>query len=295
MNRHRLIFAVLLCLGAAGGQTATAPSQLGPHSGAGRGCLACHVPHQSRASIASEDETALIAQDLTPVLANLDGAAVSAPVQKTSGVQICLSCHDGVIAQAAMMQPTTFEQQIGETAATSSADIATLSETSSTTAGEHPVGVTATLGSVGVAKFFRVAKGGCTWNGVASDCLKTAASANAYRDFLVNYGAPSITSNGYSSPVEMPDENPEHAYVVCTTCHAVHTMTEFTANIDAPIAGSATGTYVTTSYVAAPYNPAANGGMSKSSSATQFCRQCHFDGPGGANEADGIKNVQTQF
>jgi len=81
--------------------------------------------------------------------------------------------------------------------------------------------------------------------------------------------------------------------VVCTTCHTPHSMYTFSGNVR----GAATsGTYPSYFFVAAPYNPGApipDG--TKASSATQFCRQCHFTGAGGSNEGSGIMTVDTQF
>jgi hypothetical protein len=62
-----------------------------------------------------------------------------------------------------------------------------------------------------------------------------------------------------------------------------------------PIATNVTGTFPTYFFIAAPYNPGADtANGTKASSATQFCRQCHFSGPGGANEASGI-SIPTAF
>jgi hypothetical protein len=36
-------------------------------------------------------------------------------------------------------------------------------------------------------------------------------------------------------------------------------------------------------------------GGTKASSATQFCRQCHFTGAGGSNEGSNILGVDTAF
>jgi hypothetical protein len=63
-------------------------------------------------------------------------------------------------------------------------------------------------------------------------------------------------------------------------------------------AGGTKGTYPSYFFVAAPYNPGAPVGgtvVGKASSATQFCRQCHFTGAGGSNEGSGILTVTTQF
>ena len=41
--------------------------------------------------------------------------------------------------------------------------------------------------------------------------------------------------------------------------------------------------------------PGRNPGRNQASSATQFCRQCHFTGAGGANEGSGIMGITTKW
>jgi hypothetical protein len=66
-----------------------------------------------------------------------------------------------------------------------------------------------------------------------------------------------------------------------------------------PFSGTAAGvkgTYPTYFFITAPYNPGAPvTNPTTASSATQFCRQCHFTGAGGSNEGSGIMTVTTQF
>jgi len=63
----------------------------------------------------------------------------------------------------------------------------------------------------------------------------------------------------------------------------------------AKLNGVSMGTVPTFFFIAAPYNAGADtANGTKASSATQFCRQCHFSGPGGANEASGI-SIPTAF
>jgi hypothetical protein len=108
---------------------------------------------------------------------------------------------------------------------------------------------------------------------------------------------PLYLAGGRANPLILPTTNAGDAYVVCTTCHTPHTMYVFSGN--AGVNGAvATGTQVLPSYffIAAPYNTAApipDG--TKASSATQFCRQCHFTGAGGSNEGSGINNVRTAY
>jgi len=83
--------------------------------------------------------------------------------------------------------------------------------------------------------------------------------------------------------------------VLCTTCHTPHSMYIASANADAPIEGQAKGTYPSYFFIAAPYNPGSNPTAQQASSATQFCRQCHYSGAGGSNEASGILSVTTAF
>ncbi len=221
--------------------------------------------------------------------------------EEVLGIMTCLSCHDGNIAKGAMMTGKSYEQAMGILPPNTYGPnpIPTLLGNDGTAAGnynnDHPVGPMASLGAVGVASNFTYTVGGCTWHGVASDCLKVSATATNYQNFVNHYGAPSIISNGHGSPVVLPDNNPADAYVVCTTCHTPHSMYTTSANADAPIAGQPKGTYPTYFFVAAPYNPGSKPNAQQASSATQFCRQCHFQGAGGANEASGINSVTTVF
>jgi cytochrome c553 len=88
----------------------------------------------------------------------------------------------------------------------------------------------------------------------------------------------------------------DQAYVVCTTCHTPHNTNTFSANTSNPIAGLSSGTFTSFFFIDAPYNPGANtANGTKASSATQFCRQCHFTGEGGSNEGSGIMMIATAF
>ncbi len=219
---------------------------------------------------------------------------------EVTGIMMCLSCHDGNVAKGAMMTNASYEQKLGLLPANAygPATIPTLLGNDGSTAGnynnDHPIGPDANLGAVGVAGNFYFVAGGCSRGTV--DCLKVKATAASYQAFVNHYGAPNIITNGHGSPVVIVDSAPQKSFVVCTTCHTPHSMYVFKSSSDAPIAGDGGSTvYPSYFFIAAPYNPGATISTGQASSATQFCRQCHFTGAGGANESSGILGVTTAF
>ncbi len=325
-----LCVAVFSCLAAAQtytqGSGITGIDKLGAHQNGGRGCTGCHAPHSggrggggnaAANALAFNDpysgDIALFGQDLTPLYGQALGfgnngeftenlpaalAAYSTEQQANlTGVAFCLACHDGNIAKGGMMTGISYEKQnnLLPVNVYGPNPIPTLLGNDGSTPGnyqnDHPVGPAANLGSVGVAKWFQ-------WDAVNNKVVPNPAANNystQYGLFVTHYGTPSFTGRG---AVVMPDgqTNPSLAYVVCTTCHTPHTMYIASASSSNPINGATTGNYPTYFFLVGPYNPGApvaNG--THASSATQFCRQCHFSGAGGANESVGITTVTTAF
>jgi hypothetical protein len=313
------------------GNGITGVDKLGAHQNGGRGCTGCHAPHSGAFGAGGNATTgqtvdktnagnyALWGQDLGPLYGyvlnqgdNVSGgqqfvttlpassAFFSFP-EEIAGIMTCLSCHDGNIAKGAMMTNKSYEQAAsllppgvyGPNA------IPTLLGNDGTAAGnyynDHPIGSQANLGNVGVASKLQYLATGCTFHGTPSPCLKDAATDPNFTTFVQHYGLPSITSNGHSSPVVLPTINPSDAYLTCTTCHTPHSMYIASANADAPINNLPKGTYPSFFFIAAPYNMGSHPTPQQASSATQFCRQCHYSGAGGANEASGILSVTTAF
>jgi len=305
--------------------------KLGAHQNGGRGCTGCHAPHSGAfgaggngingivLDTANAGNAYLWGQDLGPLYGytitqgdNFQGGARFVTTLPTSAqfasmpdeisdIMTCLSCHDGNIAKGAMMTNKSYEQAAGllPPGLYGPGAIPTLLGNDGTTAGnyfnDHPIGPQATLGAVGVASNLIYTVGGCTWHGVASDCLKPDTTKTNFMVFVSHYGLPSITSNGHGSPVALPDNNPANAYLTCGTCHTPHSMYIASANADAPIAGFTSGNFPSYFFVAAPYNMGSKPSSTQASSATQFCRQCHYSGAGGSNEASGILTVTTAF
>lgn len=329
MKNKYLSGLVLVVAGCAAAQTYTLSGavnnadKLGAHQNGGRGCVGCHAPHSGEFGSAVSREivdrqnagnSALWGQDLGPLYGivinqgDLTGHGsfqtvlpassqfVNSP-EEVTGIMLCLSCHDGNIGKNSMMTNVSYEQAAGLLPGDvyGPNPIPTLLGNDGTPKGnyynDHPVGPQATLGAVGVAEHFIYAVGGCRFG----DCLRISSTSASYQSFANHYGAPNIISNGHSSPVALPDNNPAHAYVLCTTCHDPHSMNVADVDPDAPIAQQSTGTHTTYFFIAAPYNPAAKPNAGQTSSTTQFCRQCHFSGTNGSNEASGIMNVSTAF
>jgi len=303
--------------------------KLGAHQNGGKGCVGCHAPHSGARGNGGNAATgggpvtdpntggyALWGEDLGPLynqsfgFGDTGGYVITFPADSisnehvTTGVMMCLSCHDGNIAKGAMMTNQAYEQSAGLLPAGlyGPNPIPTLLGNDGTAAGnywnDHPIGPSATLGALGQAANFVYDNGtNCT---AASPCLQPNPAKPNYIAFINHYGSFQVTqkttaypSGARAQPMVLPTNNPADAYVVCTTCHTPHSMYTFSG-----VAGgqAASGTYPTYFFIAAPYNPGApipNG--TKASSATQFCRQCHFTGAGGANEGSGILSVTTQY
>jgi hypothetical protein len=294
--------------------------KLGAHQNGGRGCVGCHAPHSGArgnggnavaGGAVTDPETGnetLWGEDIGPLYnqtltfaggyqASFGAKFSGTPERMVTGVMYCLSCHDGNIAKGAMMQNASFEQAAGllPTGVYGAGKIPTLLGNDGTAAGnylnDHPIGPAANLGSLPIANYF------------ALDANKTrlvkAATPNAnYEQFITNYGAPltvgARTGAGFVVESTMADQ--KAAYVVCTTCHTPHTMYTASAGSTNPIATYTSGVFPTYFFIAAPYNPGAPvSSGTQASSATQFCRQCHFTGAGGSNESAGIMNVTTAF
>lgn len=309
------------------GSGITGIDKLGAHQNGGRGCVGCHAPHSGargnggNAAVSggtvTDPETGnetLWGEDLGPLYsqtlltgggtydvtlpANLEGDS-----NQISGIMMCLSCHDGNIAKGAMMTNQAYEQAIGKLPPSyGPLPIPTLLGNDGTKAGnyenDHPIGPKATLGAVGVASRLVLSNCGTGTN----NCLEPKTTDTAFMAFYQHYGAFNITqksgtfySGGRTTGVVIPTgaTDATTAYVVCTTCHTPHSMYTFSGNVRN---ASTSGTYPTYFFVSAPYNPGASiAGGTKASSATQFCRQCHFTGAGGSNEGSGITTVDTQF
>ena len=294
------------------GTPITGIDKLGAHQNGGRGCVGCH----------EAGNLALWGQDLGPLYGQplafgAEGAfditlpssmSVTGTAEKElTGIVMCLSCHDGNLAMGAMMTNQSYEQAAGLLPATYGLQpIPTLLGNDGTPAGnyhnDHPIGPKATLGAVGVASrldYVGAATGTCTSHGVGVDCLQPKLSNTQFMAFYNHYGAFNITqsttafpSGGRTTGVVIPTSNPADAYLVCTTCHTPHSMYTFSGKVKG---SSTTGTYPTYFFIVAPYNPGADVSTGKASSATQFCRQCHFTGAGGSNEGSNIMGVATQF
>jgi hypothetical protein len=223
-----------------------------------------------------------------------------------TGVAMCLSCHDGNVAKGAMMTNRSFEQAAGMLPASyGSQPIPTLLGADGGDYGnylnDHPVGPAATLGIVGHGAI-AAAKGfftlGTATDGVTKVIVKGGTYAGSQMaEFEKNYGLPlSVGARaGAGWALDPTATTVDQAYVVCTTCHTPHSMYTTSASGTNKIANLTSGNFPTFFFIAAPYNPGANTGNGvRASSATQFCRQCHFSGPGGANEASGI-SIPTAF
>jgi hypothetical protein len=277
----------------------------------------------------SGDEV-LWGQDLGPIYAAVlnfpsnpdSGASGTFTIDQTlerqvTGIAMCLSCHDGMVSKGAMMTNRSFEQEANLLpAGYGTQPIPTLLGADGGQGGnygnDHPVGTAATLGSVGHGAIGNCSGSynptGCTpknWFVLNTDGTIGTGSAyanSAMAEFAKNYGLPTITGArsgaGWATDASTSVDD---AYVVCTTCHTPHSM--YTASMVIPGTGvgynalkpTTKGTYPSYFFIAAPYNPGANvAGGTKASSATQFCRQCHFSGPGGANEGSGI-SIPTAF
>jgi hypothetical protein len=300
---------------------------LGAHLVYGRGCVACHAPHSGARGNGGSAATgggpvtdpntgnfALWGQDLGPLynqtlnFGDEGGFAITLPADSvtneslTTGVMMCLSCHDGNIAKGAMMTNRSWEKDMGLLPAGYGPNpIPTLLGSDGTANGnyqnDHPIGPLASLGALGQTSHFQYVAGGCTSHGATVDCLQPLPSDANYLAFINHYGSFNVTmgsttypAGGRVNPLVLPTTNVADAYLVCTTCHTPHSMYTFGGT-----AGGVKGTYPTYFFLAAPYNPGATPTYNQASSATQFCRQCHFTGAGGANEGSGIMSVTTKF
>ena len=292
--------------------------KLGAHQNGGRGCTGCHAPHSGGKGGGGNAITgkafgdtesgnmALWGQDVTPLLSytiknggvdyilpasESDGNVADAEI---SGIMFCLSCHDGNVAKGGMMTGVAFEKANGLLPPNvyGPNSIPTLLGNDGTTAGnyenDHPIGIAANMGAVGIGKYL-------TLDTVKLTVSYTNTTANAvssgFDKFVQNYGIPAIQGGRGSLAVRPGAASANEAFVTCTTCHTPHTM-----YIAKGTFGGLTGNFPTYFFLVGPYNPGADTqGGQKASSATQFCRQCHFSGAGGANESVGIFNVTTAF
>jgi hypothetical protein len=293
--------------------------KLGAHQNGGRGCVGCHAPHSGARgnggtykwnsttsqyeSVATQGvvgDEVLWGEDLGPIYTatlNFPTGNVqiteNSPSRQITGIAMCLSCHDGNVAKGAMMTNQSFEQVAGMLPANyGQQPIPTLLGADGGSFGnygnDHPVGPNAKIGNIAIKSstgFFQITSGAVGKG--------PSFAGSAMEEFYKNYGLPQIVDAraGAGFAVDTGETNVDNAYVVCTTCHTPHSMYTTTAKLN----GVSKGTVPTFFFLAAPYNPGANtANGTKASSATQFCRQCHFTGAGGSNEGSGI-SIPTAF
>ncbi|HWE87282.1 MAG TPA: hypothetical protein VG267_20215 [Terracidiphilus sp.] len=296
----RIAMLSMMILGAAGFASAqiTTPTTdvLGAHLNYGRGCAACHAPHSGaygngaaksgdptagNVALWGEDVDSLYGAKLTFGQTEHGSYAETLPSSLTagssdvSGVLMCLSCHDGNLAEGAMMKGTVYEK-LPPSYGTYNTVPTLLGADGSATGNylnDHPVGNAAIMGCGGQYNW------DCTVSG-----NKILMNGPKSIQFVSNYGFfVSPGSNTAGQPI-----------VTCTTCHNQHVMNvvNVTQNWNCTTTNGVTtcsgtsglpsGTYATMFFLRGPYNPASK--TAGSNQTAQFCRQCHG---GESNEMNG--------
>jgi hypothetical protein len=313
------------------GSVAPIVDVLGAHQNYGRGCAGCHAPHSGAYGAGGNAASggtvtdpytgvnALFAQDMGPLWGQtfdfsditnsgsrnnyeFVAPATGNPTTWNSqqygdvrGTVMCLACHDGAVAQGAMMKNWAYEEQIGALPTSyGTGKIPTLlgadgtSNLGSSTDGgdynnDHPIGESATLSAV-LGSYYNNATNGIVWTISSTGSISAIAYAGQYAQFVTSYGAPALLKGTHSYPT--PVNASSVPYVVCTTCHDQHSMNVYSVvGSGNPIAGQSSGTYAKYFFMNGPYNPNnINVPPQQAPSTTQFCRQCHF---GESNEANG--------
>jgi cytochrome c553 len=292
MKKSFLVLLMVLAVASFAAAQIQAPTSdvLGAHLNYGRGCAACHAPHNGASGNGANKSgnltggtSILWGQDVgalfgkTIITGSTNGstgytevlpATMAAGTPDVNGLLTCLSCHDGNYATGAMMKNQVFEK-LPTTYGTWNS-IPTLLGGGANTEGylaTHPVGLNATVSCGG------------QWNW---DCVETngsiAMTGPNSSQFVKNYGF-FVSLSAYNNA----------AVVTCTSCHNQHIMNVVNVT-NGPSSGLPSGAYATMFFVRGPYNPAS--GTSGSNQTAQFCRQCHG---GEANESNGSYTIPTTF
>jgi len=302
MRRTAIVLLLVILLAVvAFAQTPPLPSVdlLGAHDMGGRGCPICHVSARgaSRNETTGAPRVETAAQpwgaSTTPVFGETvtlgDGsrsievspAVISTPDREVNGILACVSCHDGNVVPPSMMAGQTFEQAIGLLPKTGGRQLVPTMIVRNDIVGgddanDHPVGTSAVIAS----------GQGLVW---ANNAF-AVVPGSPYARFVSNYGWPSLVPGRWSNPWGVSSSG--EPFLLCTTCHNQHVMAVYMSSSSSPIANDSGGnSYATFFFVNGPYNSdlilARN---PKTSSSTQFCRQCHFEL---SNEANNTNSVPT--
>jgi hypothetical protein len=178
------------------------------------------------------------------------------PTPEQTGELICLSCHDGNYAPAAMMKNEIYET-VPETYG-SSHHVPTLVDKPSVSTGNdftaHPVGPDARLNCGGTRDW---------------DCTESPDGT------ITMGGRRSSGFAGHYGYFVRPRNYRKTSIVVCTTCHNPHLVNVVHISKNSESALFPAGTYATRYFLRAPYDPIAS--PHAGNQAAQFCRQCHAD------------------
>ena len=272
----RYLLTSLIAISLAGNSIAQQASMstdiLGAHFISGRGCAACHAPHNGAAGNGSartaaresgnpilwgQDVTSLYGKTITTgggKFVEVLPTSMSATTPDVNGMLTCLSCHDGNYASGAMMKNKLYET-VPSTYGSKNAIPTLLGNDGAGTGiylNDHPAGLSAKI-SCGSTSW------DCTISGNGAVQMTGARSSR----FVANYGFFVKPGNYNNTPV-----------VVCTTCHEPHVMNVVTVT-SGSTSGLPPGSYPTMFFLRAPYNPNDTNPMSNQTA--QFCRQCHAD------------------
>ena len=313
MKRISMIALMVLGIAGFASAQITTPTTdvLGAHLNYGRGCAACHAPHSgaygngaAKTNDAGSGTVALWGEDVgslygqvlkfgqtaNTINSNVSGngttAVVLSSVTETlpgsltagtpdvAGVLMCLSCHDGNLAEGAMMKGTIYETLPAKLYGNFNT-VPTLLGNDGSASGnylnDHPVGLSAAMGCGGQYNWdCTISASSTTAGGVIINMTGAASS-----QFVKNYGF-------FVSPASWNGT----AVVMCTTCHNQHLMN--VVAVTAKNSGQPAGTYATMFFLRGPYNPAS--GTTASNQTAQFCRQCHG---GESNEMNGSTATTT--
>jgi len=291
-----VVLFVILCAAATSAAQVMSPTQdvLGAHNVYGRGCVACHTPHNGAPGNLARPSKgngrfALWGQDLSPQYGisptsashPLGAYTASVPDASRGGFPslsgsgysdliACLSCHDGNLATSDMMKGTTVETvSIAGVTFNPPTLVGNDESTVRSYMNGHPVGPNATISCGGKKEW------DCSVN---ADGSITFAGPKG-RAFVADYFDVTGDDGPLNHLVKVPGSTvngttvTSKSWITCTTCHDQHDMPYFSTSSGA--------VKPTRFFVRGWYNP---GSSATSNSAAQFCRSCHADK---SNEAKG--------